>query len=625
MHNSKNITNLDLTSLQNLSPAERELALSILQEYATKGTSDKLNELLWEDYDEIPVDIETFVDDYNYLGNAWHDSEGKTKLYPYWRKELKKIFPDNVTTKVNNVILSGSRGRGKTEIATLIAAYLLYRILCLKDPVTYFHLKPTEKIVFGFMNIKKELAEEIGISKFQNTLQSSPWFLSHGTLEGRTKKIWIPKKFNNQEAIDIKIGSQADDLIGLPIYFCLDGDTSILTYNGIFKIKDLQNQKIKVPTISNSGSVILSDECTVKQTAISDIEYEIELIDGTIIKCTPTHRFKLINGEYKEAQNLTEQDEILDFNPYGYIYKITNLINGKIYIGQHKGSYLDLKYFGSGFTIQKAILKYGIVNFTSEILELCSDKKELDEREKFYISTFNSTNPNIGYNISIGGQGGDLGPEARKHISEKLKGVPKSEEHKKKLSNINKGKHLSNITKNKISIKNLNKIVSEETKIKMSNSAKLLDHSSYKTNKGLIVITNGINIQYIDPLYNIIPEGWYQGNCKTSGKHDMSNYYNSPELKIKKSLSHLGSKNGMYGKGYLRTGGNNTNSLKYYIFKDIRFECRKDLIEYLHLNGYTKVSPNLIRSIENKTYKNITIKKFQDIIQNLVWGYKYEN
>ena len=98
----------------------------------------------------------------------------------------------------------------------------------------------------------------------------------------------------------------------------------------------------------------------------------------------------------------------------------------------------------------------------------------------------------------------------------------------------------------------------------------------------------------------------------------MSNYYNSPELKIKKSLCHVGSKNGMYGKGYLRTGGNNTNSLKYYIFKDIRFECRKDLIEYLHLNGYTKVSSNLIRSIENKTYKNTTIKKFQDIIQNLI-------
>lgn len=61
-----------------------------------------------------------------------------------------------------------------TEVATLIAAYLLHRILCLKDPIAYYHLKPTEKIVFAFMNIKLALAEEIGIAKFQNTLQSSP-------------------------------------------------------------------------------------------------------------------------------------------------------------------------------------------------------------------------------------------------------------------------------------------------------------------------------------------------------------------------------------------------------------------------------------------------------------------
>ena len=87
---------------------------------------------------------------------------------------MKKLFPTNIDTNVNNVILSGSRGRGKTEIAVLIAAYLLHRILCLKDPIAYFHLKATEKIVFAFMNIKLALAEEIADSKFQNTIKSSP-------------------------------------------------------------------------------------------------------------------------------------------------------------------------------------------------------------------------------------------------------------------------------------------------------------------------------------------------------------------------------------------------------------------------------------------------------------------
>lgn len=244
MDSKSSLQNIDLSRLNKLSPAERELALSVLKEYAQTGKSDIYESLLSEDYEEIPVDILTFVDDNYYLGNAWHDAQGNTKLYPYWRKELKKIFPDNFTTNFNNVILSGSRGRGKTELAVLIASYLLYRILCLKNPIEHFHLKSTEKIVFAFMNIKLALAEEIATTKFQNTIKSSPWFLGHGTLEGRTKKVWVPRKYINsngeeQEAVDIKIGSQADDLIGLPIFFAFFDEISFI------KNKDIEQQKEK--------------------------------------------------------------------------------------------------------------------------------------------------------------------------------------------------------------------------------------------------------------------------------------------------------------------------------------------------------------------------------------------
>ena len=92
-----NLQNLDLSLLETLSPAEKELALSILKEYAEKGESSSLNDILLEDYAEPPVDILTFVDDYKYLGNAWHDAQGNSKLYPYWRKELVKIFPNNLS------------------------------------------------------------------------------------------------------------------------------------------------------------------------------------------------------------------------------------------------------------------------------------------------------------------------------------------------------------------------------------------------------------------------------------------------------------------------------------------------------------------------------------------------
>lgn len=65
----------------------------------------------------------------------------------------------------------------------------------------------------------------------------------------------------------------------------------------------------------------------------------------------------------------------------GYIYKTTNLINGKIYIGKHEAVEHDKKYFGSGYLLNKAIEKYGIENFSNEIIEECDKYEELDERE----------------------------------------------------------------------------------------------------------------------------------------------------------------------------------------------------------------------------------------------------
>lgn len=53
---------------------------------------------------------------------------------------------------------------------------------------------------------------------------------------------------------------------------------------------------------------------------------------------------------------------------YGYIYMFTNRINGKKYIGKHKGNTIDQKYFGSGTVFLNAKKKYGIKNFKFEIL-----------------------------------------------------------------------------------------------------------------------------------------------------------------------------------------------------------------------------------------------------------------
>jgi group I intron endonuclease len=87
------------------------------------------------------------------------------------------------------------------------------------------------------------------------------------------------------------------------------------------------------------------------------------------------------------------------------VYKTTNLITGKFYIGKDK--YDNPNYMGSGIKLKDAIKSYGKHNFTKEILEYCNSYEHLNEREKHWIEEYNSTNPSIGYNISTGGDGGD--------------------------------------------------------------------------------------------------------------------------------------------------------------------------------------------------------------------------
>lgn len=95
-----------------------------------------------------------------------------------------------------------------------------------------------------------------------------------------------------------------------------------------------------------------------------------------------------------------------------YIYQITNLLNGRIYVGQHNYSNIDDNYMGSGKTLLKAYKKYGKGNFEKLILEdSIFTKEEADSREKYWISIAKDWFADICYNIADGGQGGNLGVE----------------------------------------------------------------------------------------------------------------------------------------------------------------------------------------------------------------------
>ena len=97
---------------------------------------------------------------------------------------------------------------------------------------------------------------------------------------------------------------------------------------------------------------------------------------------------------------------INQIKPLHYIYKITNIINNKMYIGKHSqthNKYIDT-YIGSGTLISKAIKKYGRKNFKKEILSYHNSSQEALKEEKKLITKEIIDDPNY-YNMKTGGTG----------------------------------------------------------------------------------------------------------------------------------------------------------------------------------------------------------------------------
>lgn len=156
-----------------------------------------------------------------------------------------------------------------------------------------------------------------------------------------------------------------------------------------------------------------------------------------------------------------------------YIYKVVNNINKRWYIGKHckpiNGNRYK-KYYGSGKLIKLALSKYGVDNFTKIVLESCSTKTKLAERELYWINKYlKNDKDNLSYNLQskyyIGREKGhkQSSEHIRKRVEARLKkdNFKWSDKSKKRMSDSTKGKppnnkgmKCPNIAKAKIGKKN---------------------------------------------------------------------------------------------------------------------------------------------------------------------------
>lgn len=193
---------------------EQEYLKQILYEFATTGESPTYQDIWLADYKEIPVDIDTFLDDEYYLGKS--NNKGQ-RVYPFWRKELHTIF--NNGNKFEEVFFTGATRIGKSSTAITATAYMLYRLMCLRDPQAYFNKKEISKFSILFFNVTKELAKGVAFREFNDTLKVSPWFNEHGKFSRSERDFYyIPEG----DKVVIDFGSDAAHALGMQVFvgFC---------------------------------------------------------------------------------------------------------------------------------------------------------------------------------------------------------------------------------------------------------------------------------------------------------------------------------------------------------------------------------------------------------------------
>lgn len=203
---------------------------------------------------------------------------------------------------------------------------------------------------------------------------------------------------------------------------------------------------------------------------------------------------------------------------YYIIYKTTNLINGKFYIGSHKTIDPNDNYMGSGKLLQRAITKYGLDNFKKEVLFVFDNPEDMFAKEAEIVNEDFLSEENT-YNLKVGGFGGfDYLNSSKYYNSTHTKSHLDMMVEKRKLKHPNGtfyGKSLSEESRLKISLKKMGrktfagKTHSDETKAKISSANKTMT-GDRNSQFGTIWITDGIKSKKIKKE-DQIPPGWSRG------------------------------------------------------------------------------------------------------------------
>jgi len=138
-----------------------------------------------EEFEEKPVQLEEFVTSEDFLGlpplSKYQYDAIKAMSQIYKKQTLINLYGEQVGTKIwnqtcNEVILQLGKGSGKDYMSTIAVSYMVYLLLCLKDPAKYFGKPPGDSIDILNIAINSEQAKNVFFKGFKTRLDKSPWF-----------------------------------------------------------------------------------------------------------------------------------------------------------------------------------------------------------------------------------------------------------------------------------------------------------------------------------------------------------------------------------------------------------------------------------------------------------------
>ena len=279
---TSNVTNDILDRIQRIydtsTTEEKEYLVQILQEISDTGRSDTYERVWLSDYKEIPVDIDVFIESDAYLGKTNNNGNA---VYPFWREQLSEFF--SAGHQFHEWILTGATRIGKTSTAITATAYMLYRLMCLRNPQTFFKLKDISKFSILFFNITKDLAKGVAYREFNDTLAASPWFMAHGTKSKSIKDFYyIPEGGK----ITIDFGSDASHGLGQQIFvgFLDECNFSRAGVKDVNKAKEHMRATYNTVSARVKGTFKQGGEIFGKMFAVSSKRSDSDFMEAYVVE-----------------------------------------------------------------------------------------------------------------------------------------------------------------------------------------------------------------------------------------------------------------------------------------------------------------------------------------------------